>query len=351
MNSKERILAALNREQPDQVPIFDVIDSPIVLAIARILGFESSEEEEGRKERATYCTFVREMGLDATVNGVSQGREPIGGGYLRNRHGMVFRLSDNGEAFPVDGPIKEPSDIVGFQLVPPTLDDCATALYTMETVGSDKAHFLTLSDPFKTSWYLKGSMESLMLDYVLNPGLVHDLARISTDYNLAVIDLAAQIGADSLFMGGDLASNYTTLMSPKHYREFVKPYHREMVAYAHEKGLKFIKHTDGNLWPILDDFVEVGFDAFHPVQPQCMDIKEVKEHLAGKMCVVGNIDCMYLLPFGTEEEVERSVEETIEIAAPGGGYILCSSNSIHPNVKPENYIAMVRAGHKYGAYA
>jgi uroporphyrinogen decarboxylase len=60
---------------------------------------------------------------------------------------------------------------------------------------------------------------------------------------------------------------------------------------------------------------------------------------------------MYLLPFGTEEEVEQSVKETIEIAAPGGGYILCSSNSIHPNVKPENYIAMVRAGHKYGAYA
>jgi uroporphyrinogen decarboxylase len=59
---------------------------------------------------------------------------------------------------------------------------------------------------------------------------------------------------------------------------------------------------------------------------------------------------MHLLPFGTEAEVEASVRDTIAAAAPGGGYIISSSNSIHPGVKPENYIAMVKAAHKYGAY-
>ncbi len=220
----------------------------------------------------------------------------------------------------------------------------------MDKVGSDWAHFVGLGDPFKTSWELRGGMQYLMMDYVLDPGLVHDLARVATDFSLAVIELAAQVGVDGVFMGGDLAANQTTLMSPQHYREYIKPYHHELVTSAHDKGLKFIKHTDGNLWPILDDFVEVGFDAFHPVQPQCMDIVEVKGHLSGKMCVIGNIDCMDLLPSGTEEQVEEAVRETIDAAGAGGGYILCSSNSIHPGVNPRNYIAMVRAGHRYGAY-
>jgi uroporphyrinogen decarboxylase len=105
------------------------------------------------------------------------------------------------------------------------------------------------------------------------------------------------------------------------------------------------------MWPILDDLVEEGFDGFHPVQPQCMNIGEVKKHLAGKMCVIGNIDCRDLLPFGTEEEVKNMVRKTIETAAPGGGYIISSSNSIHPGCKAENYIAMVEAAHKYGGYA
>jgi hypothetical protein len=70
----------------------------------------------------------------------------------------------------------------------------------------------------------------------------------------------------------------------------------------------------------------------------------------GKAGVLGNIDCRYLLPFGTEEEVEESVKETIEKAAPGGGYIISSSNSIHPGCKAENYMAMIKAAHKYGVY-
>ena len=141
------------------------------------------------------------------------------------------------------------------------------------------------------------------------------------------------------------------LMSPGHFREFIKPYHREIVEHTHRKGLKIVKHSDGNMWPVLDDIVEVGFDGFHPVQPQCMDIAEVKRHLAGKACVIGNIDCRELLPFGTEEEVDRVVKETIEKAASGGGYIISSSNTIHPACKAENYIAMVRAAHRYGGYS
>ncbi|MEE9420622.1 MAG: uroporphyrinogen decarboxylase family protein, partial [Desulfatiglandaceae bacterium] len=108
------------------------------------------------------------------------------------------------------------------------------------------------------------------------------------------------------------------------------------------------KHSDGNVWQLLDEWMEAGFDGYHPIQPQCMDIKEVKEYVGKKMALIGNIDCRELLVMGNEEEVKKKVKETIEVAAPGGGYIISSSNSIHPGCKPENYIAMVEAVHRYG---
>jgi uroporphyrinogen decarboxylase len=81
-----------------------------------------------------------------------------------------------------------------------------------------------------------------------------------------------------------------------------------------------------------------------------MDIGETKREFGGRTCLLGNIDCSFLLVYGSPDEVRQSVKETIASAAPGGGYIITSSNSIHPGCKPENYLAMVEATRKYGHY-
>ena len=193
-------------------------------------------------------------------------------------------------------------------------------------------------------------MENLLFDYALEPRLVHRMAEITTEFNLAAIDYAASIGIDAIAVEGDLAGSTNLIMSPGDFKKYIKPYLIRIVDHAHKKGLMIIKHSDGNIWPILDDLVETGFDGIHPIQPQCMDIGEVKKHLGDRACIIGNIDCQELLPEGTPDEVDKAVKDTIEIAAPGGGYIISSSNSIHPGVKPENYIAMVEAVHKYGKY-
>ena len=88
-------------------------------------------------------------------------------------------------------------------------------------------------------------------------------------------------------------------MSSDHFREYIKPYHSEIVEHAYGKGVKIVKHSDGNVWPILADVVEVGFDGIRPIQPQCMDIGEVKNHLSGRAYILGNIGCRNLLVFGT----------------------------------------------------
>jgi len=360
MNSRERILAALDNSQPDRLPIFELyINESSIINLAKILIPESVKIKAGKDRFGSesvevmnlYCLLVEELELDATCTNFSIGIEDIGGDRGRDKYGTLYLLSEHGEPTPVDGPIKTPEDLIGFDMISKLeADDFATVKYVIDKVGKDKAHFVSVTDPFKVSWRRRGSMQNLLMDYVLNPQMVHDLARIATDFDKAAIDMIAEVGADVITMPGDLAGEYTTIMSPKHYREYIKPYHKEVVDHAHQKGLKIIKHTDGNIWPILDDFLEVSFDGIHPIQPQCMDIGEVKEHLAGRMCILGNIDCRNLLVSGTEREVEENVRDTIEKAAPGGGYIISSSNSIHPNVKPENYIAMVRAAHKYGTY-
>ena len=111
-----------------------------------------------------------------------------------------------------------------------------------------------------------------------------------------------------------------------------------------------MKHSDGKLTPLLPALLNAGFDGIHPIQPQCMDIEEIKKDYGKKACIMGNIDCSFLLVYDSPEDVRKSVKETIAKAAPGGGYIISSSNSIHPGCKPENYIAMVEAAKKYGRY-
>jgi len=361
MTSRERMLAALSCGTPDRVPVTELyINESSLVRIARILRpdavqIEATRDRFGEERQEIldlYCLVVEELGLDATCSNFSIGLERISEDRGRDKFGTVYRLSEHGEPFPIDGPIKTRADLEGLdmasRLVP---EDFSRVKYVIDRVGKERACLVSLTDPFKVSWRRRGGMEQLLMDYVEAAELVHELARLSTDFIKAAIDMALDAGVDGFVMPGDLSGEISTLMSPAHYREYIKPYHREIVAYVHEKGSKIVKHTDGNAWPILDDFAEAGFDGFHPVQPQCMDIGEVKRHLAGKMCVLGNIDCRNLLVFGTPEEVDQVVKETIETAAPGGGYIITSSNSIHPGCKAENYIAMVRAAHKYGVYA
>ena len=361
MKSRERILTALDNRQPDRVPIFELqIDEPVVLRLAAIFGFVAPEHDtvgafvhgdESQQVVNLYCQVHEQLGLDATCNVFSAGIQQIDEQHGRDKYGCVYRLSEHGEPIVVEGPIKEPEDLKSYDMASKlSLDDFRGLEQLMETIGPDKAHFLALNDPFKISWMLRGDMSHLMTDFAWKPQFVHDMARVATDLCLAEIDMGLELGVDGIVVEGDLAGEKTTLMSPRHFREYIKPYEQELTTYAHRHGLKVIKHSDGNVWPIVDDLIEAGFDGFNPVQPQCMEIGEVKVHVAGRLCLVGNIDCRNLLPFGTMEEVEQTVQETIAAAAPGGGYIISSSNSIHAGCKAENYIAMIRAAHKYGSY-
>ena len=360
MNNRERFMTALKLGQPDRVAIFDLgFNEESILNVGKhftsdlppLKPMADCTLEELVKLFGVQIKFTRELDLDALNTVFFTGRKRIPGteDLLQDRYGIVYKLSRHGEPFPVDGPVKEPADLKKFKVMIPNQADFGLLKFVRATLP-ERAVLLTLPGTFRFSWSVLGAMEKLLLNYVIDPDFALELARITTDFAKGVVEVAIKEGAEVIILEGDLAHKTNTLMSPDQYRKFIKPFHREIVETSHKGGIPIIKHTDGNLWPILDDLLEVGFDGIHPIQPQCMEIKEVKEHLRGKACVIGNIDCTYLLPFGKKEEVVESVKETIRKAAPGGGYILSSSNSIHPGCKGENVIAMFEAAKKHGTY-
>lgn len=356
---RQRMLAALDLQQPDRVPVWELaFNESSIINIARNFTDKVPELKQISKmtldERImlfeALCTLVEELDLDGITVMAAGEIEHVEEALIRDRWGVISRLSDHGSPYPVDGPVKSASDLKNLKIHKPRPADLALLNLVAQKFKGERALVFHTPATFKFSWCLRGAMENLLMDYAVNPQLAHDLARITTDYFLEVVPMAIDAGADVVGIEGDLAFNTNTLMSPEQYREFIYPYHKEIVDSVHDKGAKVFKHSDGNLWPILDMLIECGFDGIHPIQPQCMELKEVKEHCHKRACVLGNIDCMYLLPFGTEQEVEQAVKQAIEDAAPRGGYIISSSNSIHPGCKAENYIAMVKAARKYGDY-
>lgn len=337
MNGLERFLTALKLKEPDRVPVYElIINEPV---IRKILGYVSLPD------------LVEHLDMDGLTVGEDVKMQEIAPGVIRDEWKIVYRVGTGG-IYPVDGPIKSRRDLENLKMPDPE------APYRLETLKSyvkrfkgERAVVFLGHDAFEFSHYLLGGLDRLLLTYHRDPELAIELAEVVSEYKQRVLRRAAEEGADVLLTGDDYASAKGPFMSPEMFKKFVLPYLSRAVKLAHSYGLPFIKHTDGNLWKILDMIVEAGIDGLHPIEPHAgMDIGEVKRRYGGKICLIGNIDCTSLLPMGTPEEVEEAVKETIAKAAPGGGYILSSSNSIHPGVKPENFLAMVEAARKYGRY-
>ncbi|GAB4339024.1 MAG: uroporphyrinogen decarboxylase family protein [Candidatus Abyssubacteria bacterium] len=361
MTGRERILAALSLEQPDRVPLFELAyNEPSIIGIARHFTDElpplkhaaDMTPEELIMLFNALALFIDELDIEGVTARALEAEQPLGDGYFKNKWDITYKRNPFGLAFPMDGPIKSPSDLNSF--TPPKIDpdiDLMMLGMARGRFGNERAVSFSTHDCFVLSWQLRGGIDRLLVDYIDNPQLAHDLARMSVDYHKELVALAIDAGADAVTFEDDIAFNANTLMSPAQFDEFIGQYQKELVDLVHRKGAKAIKHTDGNIWPILDRLIDIGFDGIHPLQPQAgMDLKKVKQHCGDKVCLMGNIDCVELLPAGTEEEVEQAVKQAIEDAASGGGYIMSSSNTIHPGCKPENYIAMVRAARKYGKY-
>jgi uroporphyrinogen decarboxylase len=138
--------------------------------------------------------------------------------------------------------------------------------------------------------------------------------------------------------------------SPAHLRQYVFPWYKKIGDLCRRAQRPLVFHSDGRLYDVLDDLIDCGFNAIHPIEPKAMDIGYTKKTWGHKLCLIGNIDLGYTLTRGTPQEVEAEVKQRLREVAPGGGYCLGSSNSVTDFVPLQNYNAMREAVLRYGAY-
>ena len=142
-------------------------------------------------------------------------------------------------------------------------------------------------------------------------------------------------------------------MSPKNYREYVIPWMKRICDTAHKGGLKVILHSCGDDYKLLDDLINAGVDAMHPIEPTTAnpeyDIFKLNEKYGDKLCFIGNVSPQDL----SDKEplyIKSYTKKLIKKVGPGGGFILSSGHSINPAVKLENFLAMRETLVKYGTY-
>jgi len=157
-------------------------------------------------------------------------------------------------------------------------------------------------------------------------------------------------GLDGFALCADYCLNTGPFLSPSMFSEFVTPYLAKLIKGYRDMGFYTIKHTDGNIMPILDQLVDSNPHALHSIDPQAgVDIAEVKRLAGDKVCLIGNVNCG-LLQTGTEDEVGESVRYSLKHGMPGGGYIFSTSNCIYTGMPLERYELMLDIWRKEGIY-
>jgi uroporphyrinogen decarboxylase len=139
------------------------------------------------------------------------------------------------------------------------------------------------------------------------------------------------------------------------YRQFIKPSHQRIYSFIHSKTeAKIFMHTDGSVYDIIPDLIEIGVDILNPVQygAKNMNLDKLKREFGQDLCFWGGgIDTQQILPSASLVEIEEEVKRNIEIMAPGGGYVFAMTHNIQPDIPPDRLHKAYETALQYGHYA
>ncbi len=186
----------------------------------------------------------------------------------------------------------------------------------------------------------------------LEPDLVERYFEVTTAGLLPILEAQLDLGVDGIIGANDWCSKLGPMMSPDMFRRFLAPHLKRIVEATQRRGKPFIKHLDGNTQLLLPTLIdEVGIDAYHSIEPSAgMDIRALKKRYGHAISLWGNLDCGDLLVNGTPAQVSQTARDLIRDVAPGGGFVLSSSNAIQDATPLENLEAMLGAAREFGTY-
>ena len=350
MNHIDRVLCAFEHKEPDKVPKGEWFIDPALLN--KLIGKTSGSHFID----LLHVWELLNMDIKATnvgyeikeVLGEDEERRKI----FKDCWGCVYKESKIGLLTPalLDSPIKNIDEVYEYEF--PSLDEFKIDEVKMWTGKTDYFIFGVVSGGFERLTSLVGGFEKYMIYSKTKQKELKYLIRKYTQYQAEVAKKYIRAGAHGIIIADDLAYNSGPFLSPDSLREILFPYLKEEVLSIKDfKNVPIIFHSDGNITSLLDDIVKLGVDGVHPLEKHAgVDIGEVKRKYRDHLCLMGNIDTNYTLPYGTPQEVEEEVRKLIEIAAPGGGFILRASNLLTSDIPKVNVLAMYYAAEKYGVY-
>jgi uroporphyrinogen decarboxylase len=349
--------ALLRRGEPDRVPLHDSVD---VFLKKRFLDLQSVALSRATSRMQTGARLPLELevefayraGYDFVPLGASMhsriadtstvlsakyaafGDEYQERGWANEGKGIITNTAEF-ESFPWPDP--DDLDTSGFERI-------ATMLPSGMKVLVDHGKVFT------GVWWLMG-LETYCAAIRRDPDLVARMYDTVGAAQYRILDIATDFDCVAgVRFADDLAYAEGLMVSPAHLRQHFFPWFRRCVELVHRKGKVFIFHSDGDVRMVLEDIIAAGADALHPIEPKAMDIVELKRTVGHRITLCGNIDLGYTLTRGTPAEVDAEVKERIRTIAPGGGYVLGSSNSVPEYVPLENYNALREACFRYGRY-
>lgn len=380
-SSRDRALAAVNLEEPDRTPIFELlINAPVAskalgkpcpgldkLESARLM-IQGKRDVLVREAAEDQLRLYEKLGLDIVRSGLCLAEKYTPPRELGPRE---FLYVDDHTGFyrkvrysPESDMMTEYESTIG-QGGLPALEEYVRRLeaeqftidgseleameYTRHLAGGRLLVFGSADGTFPVS---HATWLSLFLrSLYVNPSLIQRLFNESTRRATETIKALVDSGAEMVIGGADWGYRKGPFVSPKHFREFILPSLKAHAETCHKLGVPFVKHTDGNMEAVKEMFLaESGIDGYHAIEPRAgMDIGQLKREYGDKVCLLGNVDCAHTLVFGSVEDVVTETKRCLQAASPGGGHVLSSSNSIHAGVRLCNFLAMIEAGKRYGS--
>ena len=206
---------------------------------------------------------------------------------------------------------------------------------------------------FEMAWNLVG-LEPFLADMALGRDYVGPLLDSVADYSIGIGLALIDLGADALLTGDDLGMEIGPMISPRMWREWLKPrLQRVFDAYrAARPDILLAYHTCGSVLPFVDELIEMGVQVLNPIQVTAkgMDAAWLKRTYGHRLAFCGGVDQREVLPHGTPGDVEEEVRRRIAELGPGGGYVLAPTHDIQSDTPVENVLAVIEAAQRWGRY-
>ncbi|MFM8876573.1 MAG: uroporphyrinogen decarboxylase family protein [Anaerolineae bacterium] len=381
LTSRERVLATLNHEKPDRVPI--VIGASNATGI-KMVTYRRLKKLLNLEAPERYLYDFPELGtalidepilerLHVDVRGVLD-REPqhiLERNANREPDSMYFNSWGGGVTkagpdnwFPSYHPLAETHSIEDLEKYAwPDMDDPTRVAHVR--AEAQKLHQENKYALMGTPWlafpveraYEMQRMDKFYYNMGKYPDFVVELLKKTGELCKTLmghfLDECGDM-IDIVKIGDDLGMQSSLMLSPKMYRNYVKPIHADYISFIKSRTkAKVFFHTDGDIFPLIPDFIEMGVDVLNPIQTSAgkmSNLPELKKQFGKNLVFCGAIDTHRVLPFGTPDDVRAEVKRVIELLGEDGGYMLSSVHTVLDDVPAENVLAMVDAVEEFGWY-